>query len=126
MTLILLGCTSKIGSLTLEQTTPVTLDAVIKKHVTTATDIRNYLGNPVKIEFTPTGNEVWTYIFRRTDVKARTFVPIANLFSSEIDTSEKILVITFNTYKQVSNYTVSENFQRNKAGILESYQRKFD
>ncbi len=117
--LALSNCTSKHGSLDLQKATPATLDAVIKRNVTTADDVRTYLGVPLRIEYTPLGHEKWTYMFRRTDVKARTFIPIANLFSSEIDTSEKIVVITFDANKRVSNYTVSESMHRNKAGILE-------
>jgi outer membrane protein assembly factor BamE (lipoprotein component of BamABCDE complex) len=117
--LLLTGCASKTGSLELEKTTPATIDAVIKRSVTTAEDIRTYLGNPLRIEYTSLGHEQWTYIYRRTDVKARTFIPIANLFSSEVDTSEKVLVITFDRSKKVSNYTISEHTQKNKAGLLE-------
>lgn len=117
--LALLGCVTKTGNMELERTTPVSLDAVIKKNVTTATEIRNSLGNPLRVEYDSSGNEVWTYIFRKTDIKARTFIPIANLFSSEVDTSEKTLVIKFDTYKRVSSYTVSETTKKNKTGILE-------
>ncbi|QOL19894.1 outer membrane protein assembly factor BamE domain-containing protein [Candidatus Bodocaedibacter vickermanii] len=117
--LTLLGCVTKTGNMELERTTPGSLDAVIKRHVTTATDIRNYLGSPLRVEHNSSGHEVWTYVFRKTDVKARTFVPIANLFSSEVDTSEKTLVITFDSNKYVSNYSISETVQKNKAGILE-------
>jgi outer membrane protein assembly factor BamE (lipoprotein component of BamABCDE complex) len=103
----------------LDRATPVTLDAVIKRNVSTSNDIRNYLGRPLRVEYNSRGHEVWTYVFRKTDVKARTFVPIANLFSSEVDTSEKTLVITFDSNHYVSNYTISETVQKNKAGILE-------
>lgn len=113
------NCSSKDGSLELERTTPATLDAVIKRNVTTADDIRTYLGAPLRVEYTPLGHEKWTYMFRRTDVKARTFIPIANLFSSEIDTSEKTLVVNFDANKRVTNYTVTESVRHNKAGLLE-------
>lgn len=116
--LSLLGCVTKTGNLELERNTPVTLDAVIKRNVTTAEDIRNYLGSPLRVGYTPEGHEVWTYVFRKTDIKARTFIPIANLFSSEVDTSEKTLVITFDANKRVTNYKVTETLQKNTSGIL--------
>lgn len=117
--LSLMGCVSKSGNMELEGATPTSLDAVIKRNVTTSADIRNYLGHPLRIEHNASGHEVWTYVFNKTDVKARTFVPIANLFSSEVDKTQKVLVITFDANKVVSNYSISETEQRNKAGLLE-------
>jgi outer membrane protein assembly factor BamE (lipoprotein component of BamABCDE complex) len=117
--LSLAGCVTKTGSIELERTNPTTLDAVIKPRVTTANEIRNYLGSPLRVEYNRSGNEVWTYVFKKTDIKARTFIPIANLFSSEVDTSEKTLVITFDGNRHVSDYHISETMKKNKTGILE-------
>jgi hypothetical protein len=114
-----MGCVSKSGNMELERATPTSLDAVIKRNVTTSADIKNYLGHPLRIEHDAIGHEMWTFEFNKTDVKARTFIPIANLFSSEIDKTKKTLVITFDAHNYVSEYTISETEQKNKAGLLE-------
>jgi outer membrane protein assembly factor BamE (lipoprotein component of BamABCDE complex) len=117
--LSLMGCVSKTGNMEIENTSPRTLDAIITKHVTSAAEIRGYLGSPLRTEVNQHGQEVWTYVFKKTDVKARTFIPIANLFSSEVDTNEKTIVITFDANKKVSDYAVAETAKKNRAGILE-------
>jgi hypothetical protein len=64
-------------------------------------------GDPAKISFTDSGNEIWEYDFSRTVSKPTNFIPYVSLIHSGAEGDKKSLVIFFNKSKIVQQYTLS-------------------
>jgi len=76
---------------------------------TTKSQVRSMFGDPISVNFTDNGNEVWRYQYSKTQQKLTSYLPVVSAFASGTDTKSKHLVIFFNQRGVVKNYTMSES-----------------
>jgi hypothetical protein len=100
------GCAS-VGNESIADASPESISAQLKKGYTRQSQVREIYGDPAKISFTDSGNEIWEYDFSRTVSKPTNFIPYVSLIHSGAEGDKKALVIFFNKSKIVQQYTLS-------------------
>jgi hypothetical protein len=102
----LCGCAS-VGNESIADASPQSVSATIVKGRTHQDRVREQYGDPAKISFTDSGNEIWEYDFSRMMSKPTNFIPYVSLIHSGAEGDKKSLVIFFNKSKIVQQYTLS-------------------
>jgi outer membrane protein assembly factor BamE (lipoprotein component of BamABCDE complex) len=100
------GCAS-IGNESIADASTESVSAQLYKGKTRQDQVRELYGDPAKISFTDSGNEIWEYDFSRTVSKPTNFIPYVSLIHSGAEGDKKSLVIFFNKTKVVQQYTLS-------------------
>jgi hypothetical protein len=100
------GCAS-VGNETIADASPQSVSAQLFKGKTRQDQVREMYGDPAKLSFTDSGNEIWEYDFSRTVSKPTNFIPYVSLIHSGAEGDKKSLVIFFNKSKIVQQYTLS-------------------
>lgn len=114
----LAGCVTA-GNPHLRSQTPDNIQREITNGATTQAQIRAALGEPTEKTFTDSGNEMWTFRYVRLTPRARTFIPVVNLFSRVADVRTKDLVVLFDKNGVVSKYDLREVQSVVREGIAE-------
>lgn len=102
------GCASS-GNESIAEASPETVAAQLVKGKTRQAQVREMYGDPVKVSFTDSGNEIWEYEFARLQSKPQNFIPYVNIVSSGAEGNKKSLVIFFNQAKIVQQYSLSNS-----------------
>jgi hypothetical protein len=100
------GCAS-VGNESIADASMESVSAQLYKGKTRQDQVRAMYGDPAKISFTDSGNEIWEYDFSRTVSKPTNFIPYVSLIHSGAEGDKKSLVIFFNKTKIVQQYTLS-------------------
>ena len=103
----LLGGCASAGNESIADATPDSVSGQLIKGKTNQNHVRGVYGDPVKISFTDSGNEIWEYDFSRVHAKPTNFIPYVNLIHSGAEGDKKSLVIFFDRSKVVQQYTIS-------------------
>ena len=103
---LLCGCASGRNE-SIADATPESVSTQLVKGRTTQDNVRGLYGDPAKISFTDSGNEIWEYDFSRVHSKPTNFIPYVNLIHSGAEGDKKSLVIFFAKTKIVRQYTIS-------------------
>jgi outer membrane protein assembly factor BamE (lipoprotein component of BamABCDE complex) len=103
---LLTGCAS-VGNERIADATPQTVSTQLFKGKTTQEQVRELYGDPVKISFTDSANEIWEYDFSRMHSKPTNFIPYVSLIHSGAEGDKKSLVIFFDKSRLVRQYTIS-------------------
>ena len=96
----LVGCASTHGNKKIAE------EDVINKIVpgkSTKKDVRNLIGDPIDVQFTDNGEEVWKYHYTRSDVRGTSFIPYAGALIGGTDTKTTTLTIRFDKNGVVKN-----------------------
>src|SRR5262245_22943710 len=105
----LLGGCASVGNESIADATPQSVSGQLIKGRTTQEEVRGLYGDPVKVSFTDTANEIWEYEFARMHSKPTNFVPYVNLIHSGAEGDKTSLVVFFDKSKVVRQYTISSS-----------------
>jgi hypothetical protein len=105
---LLTACAS-VGNDRIADATPETVSAQLVKGKTNQERVRELYGDPAKISFTDSANEIWEYDFSRLHSKPTNFIPYVSLIHSGAEGDKKSLVIFFDKSKVVRQYTISSS-----------------
>lgn len=111
MTIFLFGCAtvgSKIDTNNISK---------LEKGVTTKSQVIALFGKPITETNHATGS-TFLYIFAKTTPSPSTYIPVVNLFHSEMNTSTNSLSIDFDKDNIVTNFSNSNSDTSVQAGIL--------
>jgi hypothetical protein len=111
------GCAS-VGNESIADASPESVSTQIFKGRTRQDHVRELYGDPAKISFTDSGNEIWEYDFSRTVAKPTNFIPYVSLIHSGAEGDKKSLVIFFNKSKIVQQYTLSTSKVDVSTGLI--------
>jgi len=113
----LCGCAS-VGNESIADASPQSVSATLIKGKTHQDRVREQYGDPAKISFTDSGNEIWEYDFSRMVSKPTNFIPYVSLIHSGAEGDKKSLVIFFNKTKIVQQYTLSTSHVDVSNGLI--------
>jgi hypothetical protein len=113
---MLAGCAS-IGNESIADASPESVSSQLIKGKTRQDRVREMYGDPAKISFTDSGNEIWEYDFSRMMAKPTNFIPYVNLIHSGAEGDKKSLVIFFKG-KIVQQYTLSTSRVDASSGLI--------
>ena len=102
------GCASS-GNERIADASQQTVSEQVVKGKTSQAQVRQLYGDPMKMSFTDSGNEIWEYDFSRMHAKPTNFIPYVSLIHSGAEGDKKSLVIFFDKSKVVRQYTVSSS-----------------
>ncbi len=111
------GCAS-VGNESIADASADSVSASLIKGKTHQERVREMYGDPAKISFTDSGNEIWEYNFSRMMSKPTNFIPYVNLIHSGAEGDKKSLVIFFNKTKVVQQYTLSTSKVDASSGLI--------
>ena len=111
------GCAS-VGNESIADASPESISGQIFKGKTRQEHVRELYGDPAKISFTDSGNEIWEYDFSRMMSKPTNFIPYVSLIHSGAEGDKKSLVIFFNKSKIVQQYTLSTSKVDVSSGLI--------
>jgi hypothetical protein len=111
------GCAS-VGNESIADASTESVSAQLVKGKTRQDRVRELYGDPAKISFTDSGNEIWEYDFSRTVSKPTNFIPYVSLIHSGAAGDKKSLVIFFNKTKIVQQYTLSTSKVDVSTGLI--------
>jgi hypothetical protein len=114
---ILGGCAS-VGNESIADASPQSVSVQLIKGKTRQENVREMYGDPAKISFTDSGNEIWEYDFSRMTAKPTNFIPYVNLIHSGAEGDKKSLVVFFNKSKVVQQYTLSTSKVDVSSGLI--------
>jgi hypothetical protein len=113
----LCGCAS-VGNESIADASLDSVSAQLVRGRTRQDHVRELYGDPAKISFTDSGNEIWEYDFSRTVSKPTNFIPYVSLIHSGAEGDKKSLVIFFNKSKIVQQYTLSTSKVDISTGLI--------
>jgi outer membrane protein assembly factor BamE (lipoprotein component of BamABCDE complex) len=111
------GCAS-VGNESIADASMESVSAQLVKGKTRQDQVREIYGDPAKISFTDSGNEIWEYDFSRTVSKPTNFIPYVSLIHSGAEGDKKSLVIFFNKSKIIQQYTLSTSKVDVSTGLI--------
>jgi hypothetical protein len=111
------GCAS-VGNESIADASPESVSSTLIKGKTRQDRVRELYGDPAKISFTDSGNEIWEYDFSRMMSKPTNFIPYVSLIHSGAEGDKKSLVIFFNKSKIVQQYTLSTSKVDVSSGLI--------
>ncbi|HCA27493.1 MAG TPA: hypothetical protein DEP05_07640 [Betaproteobacteria bacterium] len=111
------GCAST-GNERIASQTQATVSSKLVRGKTTENEVRKLYGDPMKVSFTDSGNEIWEYDFTKMHDKAINFIPLVNILSSGEEGKKKTLMIFFDKGKVLQNYSLSSSAVDTSTGIL--------
>ena len=89
------GCTHTYGD---KKIANKGLISNIKVGASTKQDVRELFGEPTKVTFISSGEEIWDYMYTRTDIRKTSFIPYVGLFLGGADTKNNTLTIKFKDF----------------------------
>jgi outer membrane protein assembly factor BamE (lipoprotein component of BamABCDE complex) len=102
----LLGGCASVGNESIADASVQSVSQQLVKGKTTQAQVRQLYGDPMKMSFTDSGNEIWEYGFSRLHSKPTNFIPYVNVIYSGAEGDKKSVVIFFDKSKVVQQYTV--------------------
>lgn len=115
---VLLGGCASVGNQQIADLHASQVSEKVIKGKTTEAEVRKMFGDPMKVSFTDSGNEIWKYDFTKMHAKVQNFIPVVNWFTTGETGRKKTLVFFFNQKKIVENYSMSSSHVDTHAGIL--------
>ncbi|VEN75438.1 conserved hypothetical protein [Candidatus Desulfarcum epimagneticum] len=113
-----IGCASG-GNKALKFENQSSIGQKIKRGVTTQPQIRAMFGDPIRTNFTDSGNIIWHYEFFKTRLKATSYIPVVGLFDSGKKGKKKELVVFFDKKGTVRNYSMSSSDVETFEGLIQ-------
>ncbi|MGZ8547757.1 MAG: outer membrane protein assembly factor BamE domain-containing protein [Sulfuricurvum sp.] len=113
------GCAVKAGNETLGKMDKHQIEQGIVKGKSTKEDVKAMLGDPDKTDFDNNSLEKWSYIHVRKDLKAVSYIPVANWFVSGTNDTTKTLVVVFDDKGIVKNFINSDAKGETKGGLFQ-------
>jgi len=92
LALLVLGCTHTYGN---KKVANKELDTKVKCGITKKAEVESIFGKPNKITFTDNNEEIWEYVYSRSDIRKASFIPYLGLFVGGVDTKMSTLTIRF-------------------------------
>ena len=105
--LLATGCATS-GNKVLKEETRETVAQKISPGMSQS-DITGIFGEPVDIDYTDSGNEIWKYKFSKTKVKASSFIPVVGYFNSGSTGDAKSLTIFFDPNGKVVRHAMTSS-----------------
>jgi len=68
----------------------------IKPGTSTKADVKGLVGEPMEVEFTDTGDEIWKYFYTRAEIRGTSFIPFVGLLVGGADTETDTITVRFN------------------------------
>lgn len=78
----------------------------IKPGTSTKADVKQLVGEPMEVEFTDTGDEIWKYVYSKAKIRGTSFIPFVGLLVGGADTETNTITVRFNkegTVKRVGS-----------------------
>lgn len=116
-TTLFTGCAVKTGNDKLQDVTQESVLDMIKNGVSTKSDVRRNLGEPVKIDFMESGLEKWEYNHSRRVEKGINYVPVVNWFVKGTNNTNKTLIVLFDG-DIVKNHSFSSSEGETMTGLV--------
>ena len=69
--------------------------AKIEEGKSTKADVRALVGDPTKVNFDTSKNEIWEYVYTKASAKPASFIPIIGIFAGGADMIGNTLTILF-------------------------------
>jgi len=67
----------------------------IEEGKTTKAEVRGLVGEPTKVNFDTSKNEIWEYMYTKASAKPASFIPVVGIFAGGADMSGNTLTILF-------------------------------
>lgn len=112
------GCAVKTGNDKLEDVTSESVGKSIIKEKSTKANVKEFYGEPQKVDFMANGLEKWEYEHLRKSGKAINYVPVANWVVGGTNDTKKSLVILFDG-DIVKNYSMAVSEGETKGGLFQ-------
>ncbi|MCX8666975.1 hypothetical protein J3T99_05035 [Acetobacteraceae bacterium B3987] len=103
---MLAGCSS-YGNRSIKNETAATIDQKIQDGVTTKEQIRTAFGDPLEINYTDGGHEVWKYEFKTLHENGENYIPYYSAFSNGRHGNAKTVLVIFDDKGHVWHHTFS-------------------
>ncbi len=111
------GACSNSGNKTLKNATQASVDAQIIDGVTTKEQVKQMFGDPLNVNYTDSGKEIWKYEMVHSSVDGINFVPGMAYFGSRNHGISKQLAIIFDGDK-VLHHTMATSKTVTGTGVL--------
>ncbi|WP_245191549.1 hypothetical protein [Acetobacter oryzifermentans] len=108
---------SNSGNKTLKNETQASVDAKIIDGVTTKEQVKQMFGDPLNVNYTDSGKEIWKYEMVHSSVDGINFVPGMAYFGSRNHGTSKQLAIIFDGDK-VLHHTMASSKTVTGTGVL--------
>ncbi|OOL17683.1 lipoprotein [Bombella intestini] len=113
---VLAGCTSS-GNTSIKNETSTTVDQKIQDGITTKDQVRTMYGDPLSINFTDSGHEVWKYLFSKSRANGTNFIPYYSAFSSGTHGQAKTLLIIYDDHGRVWHHSFTASDMSAHSGV---------
>ena len=94
------------------------LDQLLIDGKTTQAQVRQALGDPIKVDFDYHHTEKWYYKHTRKVSKVTNFVPLINNLYSGTDNRTRKLIILFDENKIVKRHTITDSKGEDTMGVF--------
>lgn len=108
---------SNTGNKSLKNETQESVDAKIVDGVTTKAEVKKMFGDPINVNYTDSGKEIWKYEMVHSSVDGINFVPGMAYFGSRNHGVSKQLAIIFDGNK-VLHHTMASSKTVTGTGVL--------
>ncbi len=115
--LLFSGCTTT-GSTELGSIEKNEINQKIIKNKSTMDDVISIIGSPTSTKIDANNKEIWTYDFSSSRKTLPSYIPLVNEFSRGVTNKSKKLIIYFNEYNIVKNYTFNAKDIQQNSGYL--------
>lgn len=115
---MLAGCVSS-GNRSIKNETAATVDQKIQDGVTTKDQIRAAYGDPLEVNYTDSGHEVWKYVFSNMHQNGTNFIPYYGIFSNGTHGKAKTLVVIYDDHGHVWHHTFSISNVTTHGGVAD-------
>ncbi|MBA5727646.1 hypothetical protein [Bombella mellum] len=102
----LAGCSS-YGNRSIKDETAATVDQKIQDGVTTKDQVKTMFGDPLEINYTDGGREVWKYEFKTLHENGENYIPYYSAFSNGRHGKAKTVLIIYDDKGHVWHHTFS-------------------
>lgn len=92
LALLFIGCATA-GNKQIAETGTV---AKIEAGKSTKAEVKALVGEPTKVTFRDDNTEVWQYVYKRSQMRPASFVPVVKWFAGGVDVTGNNLTIVFN------------------------------
>lgn len=113
---VLAGCSSA-GNSSIKNETSATVDQKIQDGITTKDQVRATFGDPLEINFTDSGHEVWKYNFSKSRQNGTNFIPYYGAFSSGAHGQSKTLLVIYNDQGRVWHHSFTASDVAAHSGV---------
>ncbi len=102
----LVGCSSQ-GNQQIDHLTASQVSRKIIRGKTTSCQVKDDLGDPLKVSYNSNGCQQWEYDYTRLHLTTTDFLPFINAVETNARGTRKSLVILFNRHGVVEHYSLT-------------------